>query len=138
MHSAPRALIAGLGLIGGSIGMALRARGWRVAFDDPHVTLGEARRAGAADETGGDADIVIIATPVDAAIEILQNAKRELRITSVCGVMLALREVADDQPRVLLRRALFALLDGDAPDLVVVWQDCRTPLPSLRTTEAAL
>ena len=34
MSSAPRALIAGLGLIGGSIGMALRTRGWRVAFVD--------------------------------------------------------------------------------------------------------
>ncbi|HEY8848730.1 MAG TPA: prephenate dehydrogenase/arogenate dehydrogenase family protein [Thermoanaerobaculia bacterium] len=99
MRSAPRALIAGLGLIGGSIGMALRARGWRVAFDDPHVTLDEARRAGAADEAGGDADIdlIVIATPVDAAIEILRAASREPRTTSVCGVMLPLREVADER-----------------------------------------
>jgi prephenate dehydrogenase len=110
MRSAPRALIAGLGLIGGSIGMALRARGWRVAFDDPHVTLDEARRAGAADEVGGDADIMIIATPVDVALEILRTANvgRPLRpagraespshvITSVCGVMLPLRQLADER-----------------------------------------
>jgi prephenate dehydrogenase len=97
MRSAPRALIAGLGLIGGSIGMALRARGWRVAFDDPHVTLDEARRAGAADEVGGDADIVIIAAPVDAAMEILRTANREPRTTSVCGVMMPLREIADQR-----------------------------------------
>jgi prephenate dehydrogenase len=97
MRSAPRALIAGLGLIGGSIGMALRARGWQVAFDDPHVTLDEARRAGAADEAGGEADIMIIATPVDAAIEILRTANRELQTTSVCGVMLPLREAADER-----------------------------------------
>src|SRR5438067_6102002 len=32
--SARRALIAGLGLIGGSIGLALRSRGWHVAFFD--------------------------------------------------------------------------------------------------------
>ena len=48
MQSAPRALIAGLGLIGGSIGIALRARGWRIAFFDPKVSLDEARRANAA------------------------------------------------------------------------------------------
>ena len=97
MRTAPRALIAGLGLIGGSIGMALRARGWQVAFDDPQVTLDEARRAGAADEAGGDADLLIIATPVDAAIEILRTANRELQTTSVCGVMLPLRQAADER-----------------------------------------
>jgi len=97
MRSVPRALIAGLGLIGGSIGMALRARGWRVAFHDPHVTLAEARQAGAADEMGGDADIMIIAAPVDAAIEILRTTNREQRTTSVCGVMLPLRQAADER-----------------------------------------
>jgi prephenate dehydrogenase len=54
----PRVLIAGLGLIGGSIGIRLRASGWRVAFVDPQVSLEAARAAGAADErwstgTGG-------------------------------------------------------------------------------------
>jgi prephenate dehydrogenase len=97
MRSAPRALIAGLGLIGGSIGMALRARGWRVAFEDPNVSLDEARRAGAADEAGGEADIVVIATPVDVALNMLRTANREPRTTSVCGVMLPLREVADER-----------------------------------------
>ena len=97
MRSRPRALIAGLGLIGGSIGMALRARGWHVAFDDPHVSLDEARRAGAADAAGGDADIIVIATPVDVALNILRTANRELRTTSVCSVMLPLRQVADEQ-----------------------------------------
>jgi prephenate dehydrogenase len=96
MRSRPRALIAGLGLIGGSIGMALRARGWHVAFDDPNISLDEARRVGAADAVGGDADIVVIATPVDVAVDILRTANRELRTTSVCGVMLPLRQVADE------------------------------------------
>ena len=50
MRSAPRALIAGLGLIGGSIGMALRARGWRVAYVDPNIDGKDAQRTGAADE----------------------------------------------------------------------------------------
>ena len=37
MPGTRRALIAGLGLIGGSIGIALRARGWHVAYLDPFV-----------------------------------------------------------------------------------------------------
>lgn len=89
-----RALIAGLGLIGGSIGMALRARGWRIAFRDPHVSLDEARSAGAADEAeGADVDIVILATSVDVAIELLKEIEAPL-ITSVCSVMQPLRAAA--------------------------------------------
>ncbi|MGZ7033148.1 MAG: prephenate dehydrogenase/arogenate dehydrogenase family protein, partial [Thermoanaerobaculia bacterium] len=94
----PRALVAGLGLIGGSIGMALRARGWRVSYLDPNVKLDAARRAGAADERVreiGDADIVIIATPVQAAIDLLQRMPPALA-TSVCSVMAPLREAARD------------------------------------------
>src|SRR5689334_21233028 len=89
-----RALIAGLGLIGGSIGMALRARGWRIAFRDPRVSLDEARRAGAADdEDDGNADMVILATSVDVAIGLLREIEAPL-ITSVCSVMVPLRAVA--------------------------------------------
>jgi prephenate dehydrogenase len=90
-----RALIAGLGLIGGSIGMALRARGWRVAFLDPNVSADEARRAGAADEEGGEADIIVIATPVDIAIEIVPALQAPV-VTSVCSVMAPLRAVAGE------------------------------------------
>jgi prephenate dehydrogenase len=89
-----RVLIAGLGLIGGSIGMALRARGWRIAFRDPHVSLDEARRAGAADdEDDGNADLVVLATSVDVAIELLREIDAPL-ITSVCSVMQPLRAAA--------------------------------------------
>lgn len=90
-----RALIAGLGLIGGSIGMALRARGWHVAFLDPHVSLDEARRAGAADDEGGDADVAILATPVDVAVGMLGGLSAPV-VTSVCSVMSPLRAVAGD------------------------------------------
>lgn len=88
--AAPRALIAGLGLIGGSIGMALRARGWRVAFLDPHVDLQQAQNAGAADERVeeiGDADLLIVATPVDVGTEIVRTRHLGLS-TSVASVML--------------------------------------------------
>lgn len=101
MNSAPRALLAGLGLIGGSIGIALRARGWRVAFVDPHVSADEAGRAGAADERresiAGEADLLIIAAPVDAAKAILGTQDSGLRTTSVCSVMTPLRKLADER-----------------------------------------
>lgn len=95
--AARRALIAGLGLLGGSIGIALRRRGWRVAFLDPYVTIEDARAAEAADEqmeTFGEADLVIIATPVDAALDLLDTMP-PMRVTSVCSVLQPLREHAD-------------------------------------------
>jgi prephenate dehydrogenase len=98
MPTARHALIAGLGLIGGSIGIALRRVGWRVSFDDPHVGLAEARAAGAADDEarGGAevAEIVILATPVDVAISALSTQHSAL-VTSVCSVMGPLRAAAD-------------------------------------------
>ena len=101
--AARRALIAGLGLLGGSIGIALRRRGWRVAYLDPHVTLAAARGRAAADErvetpveTMAEADLVILATPVDAALELLRSMP-PMRTTSVCSVMQPLRELADSR-----------------------------------------
>jgi prephenate dehydrogenase len=95
--SARRALIAGLGLIGGSIGLALRRRGWHVAFfdSDPDLDPGEAadERVASLDT---DADVLILATPVDVAVRLLANARAPL-ITSVCSVMTPLRAVADDR-----------------------------------------
>jgi len=90
MENAPRALIAGLGLIGGSIGMALRARGWRIAYLDPNVELKDAQRVKAADERVESidtaSDIFILATPVDVAIKLLGTGHKALG-TSVCSVM---------------------------------------------------
>ena len=92
-----RALIAGLGLIGGSIGIALRARGWHVAYLDPFVD----DAGDAADERVSafvDADVVVLATPVDVA----RNQVTEHRgrgtgvVTSVCSVMGPLRAVAGE------------------------------------------
>jgi prephenate dehydrogenase len=95
---APRALIAGLGLIGGSIGIPLRARGWRVAYVDPNVDLHEAQRTGAADERvyslDAPTDVIVIATPVDVAIELLRAQGSGLRTTSVASVMEPLKAAA--------------------------------------------
>jgi len=91
-----RALIAGLGLIGGSIGIALRARGWRVAYLDPFVD----DAGDAADErvmAFVDADVVVLATPVDVAIEQAASSGQRAGVTtSVCSVMAPLRAVAGE------------------------------------------
>lgn len=97
MPTARRALIAGLGLIGGSIGFALRRRGWHIAFldSDPDLAAGEA-----ADERveslDAPADVVILATPVDVAVTMLSSCRAPL-ITSVCSVMAPLRAAGDDR-----------------------------------------
>jgi prephenate dehydrogenase len=95
--SARRALIAGLGLIGGSIGLALRRRGWHVAFfdSDPDLDPGDAADERVA-SIEAEADVVILATPVDVAVRLLAAVRAPL-ITSVCSVMAPLRSVADDR-----------------------------------------
>lgn len=68
------AAILGLGLIGGSIGMALRSAGWRIAGFDPNPSAREdALLTGAADavfETSPEAiaaaDLVVLACPLGA------------------------------------------------------------------------
>jgi prephenate dehydrogenase len=96
MPVTPRALIAGLGLIGGSIGIALRRNGWHVAFVDAdrHLSPGEA-----ADERvesiDVETDILILATPLDVAVTLLASARAPLT-TSVCSVMAPLRAIAGD------------------------------------------
>ena len=95
MTTAPRALIVGLGLIGGSIGIALRRSGWSIAYIDPHESIEDATRAGAADEPGSLAepgDLTIIATPVDVAMHVLPQCNGV--VTSVCSVMQPLRSGA--------------------------------------------
>jgi prephenate dehydrogenase len=91
-----RILIVGLGLIGGSAGIALCRRGWRVRYIDPHVNVDEARQREAAAEraetVGGD-DFVLLATSVDLAVEMLRDLHAPLT-TSVCSVMQPLREAA--------------------------------------------
>ena len=83
---AAEALIVGLGLIGGSVALRLRERGWTVRYSDPHVETGQFER-------GDDAPLVVIATPVDVAIELVQRPWRGV-VTSVCSVMKPLRDAA--------------------------------------------
>jgi prephenate dehydrogenase len=64
-----RAAIVGTGLIGGSIGLALRRAGWHVTGDDQDPDrASRAREVGAIDAVGTDplAEITFLATPVQA------------------------------------------------------------------------
>lgn len=77
--------------------MALRRRGWRVAYVDPHVELADAQRVGAADErveTPSQHDVIVLATPVDAAVALLRTLESNSVVTSTCSVMRRLREAA--------------------------------------------
>ena len=91
-------LIVGLGLIGGSAGIALRRRGWRVRYVDPFVNIDDAHQHAAADERAeaiGDDALVLLATPVDVAIAQLRELwPREGIVTSACSVMKPLRDAA--------------------------------------------
>ncbi len=86
-----RATVVGTGLIGGSIGLALRRRGWRVSGVDRDPAVADRALAiGALDAVGQDpaADLTFVATPVRAAAE---QARRSLAdgpgvVTDVGGV----------------------------------------------------
>ncbi|MGH9103047.1 MAG: prephenate dehydrogenase/arogenate dehydrogenase family protein [Acidimicrobiales bacterium] len=65
-----RAVVVGTGLMGGSMGLALRSRGWHVAgVDSDPGRAGRALALGAVDAQGFDdgADLVVIATPLGSA-----------------------------------------------------------------------
>lgn len=82
--------IAGLGLIGGSLGMALRRRGWRVSYVDPSVTLEAARAAGAVDQRleAPEGPLTVLATPVDVAVAQLDALNgMDAVVTTTCSVM---------------------------------------------------
>ena len=68
-----RANVVGAGLVGGSVGFALRERGWHVTISDLDPAYeAEAVNRGAADDTGLDpaADVTFIAVPVGTIPEL--------------------------------------------------------------------
>jgi prephenate dehydrogenase len=102
--SAPprRATVVGLGLIGGSVAMALRHQGWHVTgVDHEAERTTRARELGAVDGTGfdSDAEIVFVATPVGqiptAALEALDATSAV--VTDVGGVKAAVVAAVDDR-----------------------------------------
>jgi prephenate dehydrogenase len=88
-----RAAIVGTGLIGGSLGLALRARGWTVTgTDSDPERAARALQIGALDAVGDDPDaaITFIATPVSATVAQARRALDLLEdtavVTDVAGV----------------------------------------------------
>ncbi|MBV9080945.1 MAG: prephenate dehydrogenase/arogenate dehydrogenase family protein, partial [Elusimicrobia bacterium] len=90
-----RVCVVGVGLIGGSLGMALRRAGYRVTgFGRNAARLQRAKRLGAIDDVASterdaasDADIVVLCVPVDrivpAARRLIPFAKRGAIFTDV-------------------------------------------------------
>ena len=75
--SQPRANVVGVGLIGGSIGLALRRDGWHVSGVDHDPTRTErALELGVLDDVGidPDAELTFVATPVRAVAEAARKA----------------------------------------------------------------
>ncbi len=101
---AGRAEVIGTGLIGASVGLALRARGWRVSGrdQDPGVAAA-ALAAGAVDQVGEDpeADLVVVATPLGATTAVVRQvlatrANPDLVVTDVAGVKAGVADAVDD------------------------------------------
>ena len=96
-----RANIIGLGLIGGSVGLALRERGWYVSGDDHDGTrIDRALALGALDAAGLDdgAEVTFVATPVLTVADQVKRALAETTgiVTDVGSVKGAIAEAIDD------------------------------------------
>ena len=94
-----RALVIGTGLIGGSLGLALRGRGWRVTGRDiDRERLHQAVEVGVIDEEGDDpaAELAFVATPASVAAEIARELlddpgrRSDLVVSDVSGVKAAI------------------------------------------------
>jgi prephenate dehydrogenase len=130
-----RALVVGTGLIGGSIALGLRRRGWHVSgLDVDEDRLRAALEAGVIDVAGDDpgAEVVFVAVPAAAVAGVVRgllNGEGRLAdavVTDVSGVKTAIVEEAD-HPRFIgghpMAGSEQAGLHGADPDLFegAVW-----------------
>ncbi|RLE22794.1 MAG: prephenate dehydrogenase, partial [Actinobacteria bacterium] len=97
-----RANVIGLGLIGGSIGLALRAREWRVSGEDIDTSVERsAVERGVIDEIGLDpfAEITFVAVPVLAAADQVKRALAQTKgtVTDVGSVKASICRDRDDE-----------------------------------------
>ncbi len=93
--------IIGLGLIGGSIGLALRERGWYVCGDDKDQSrIDQALSLGALDEQGlsETGEVTFVATPVLSVADQVKRALSETTgyVTDVGSVKGAIAAAIDD------------------------------------------
>ena len=101
------AAVLGTGLIGASIGIALRVAGWSVtAWDpDPSALAGaEAvdafdRAAGSRDEAVAGVDLIVLAGPVGSIVHALSLLETEALVTDVAGVKQPVVEAGRHLPR---------------------------------------
>lgn len=97
--SSSRALIVGAGLIGSSIGLALREAGWDVALQDSDATL--TSRASAMTglrvaEPGFRPELVVVAVPPDAVVEVVCSQLRSNQSATVIDVASVKSELANE------------------------------------------
>ncbi len=90
----PRVAIIGTGLIGASVGLALREQGWQaIGWDPSPDALERALERHAADATAGSVaqavdgvDLVVLAGPLDANLATLRQLDTEALVTDVTSV----------------------------------------------------
>ncbi len=99
-----RALVVGTGLIGGSIALGLRRRGWHVSGTDAdEARAADALATGVVDDVGDDpeAEVVFVATPAASVAGVVRGLLADARrrpdavVTDVSGVKRAIVEEAD-------------------------------------------
>lgn len=103
----PRAAILGTGLIGASMGLALRGQGWETVGWDPSAEALETaldmssldRTSSSPDEAVSDADLVFLAGPPTANIETLRDLQTTALVTDASGVKRPLLDVASESVR---------------------------------------
>lgn len=105
-----RAAIVGVGLMGGSLGMALRSRGWRVAgVGRSAARLRRARSLGVLDDVFTDAaagvreaDVVVLAVPVDGLVPLARRLRAHVKpgalVTDVGSVKGEVSRALSDWP----------------------------------------
>jgi prephenate dehydrogenase len=107
----PRTAVLGLGLIGGSLAGALRARGWPVAGWDPDPaarrragTRGVATRFEGAGAASAGAEVVVLAAPPHANLELLERIALREGTAVVTDTGSVKREIAAHGKRLLGER----------------------------------
>jgi prephenate dehydrogenase len=142
--AARRAAVVGTGLIGGSLGLALRQRGWHVTgHDSDPARLARALELGAVDATGSDslAEITFLATPVRSVADAARAALAATTglVTDVGSVKASIVAAVDD-PRFVGGHPMAGSeqdgIDGADPDLFAgaVW----VLTPTAATDDASL
>ena len=85
------AVLHGTGLLGTSLGLALRSQGWQVhGWDPDEGALAEAVRRGAVesrlDGPSTDADLVVLAAPPESVMGLLSEMNTDALVTDIAGV----------------------------------------------------